>query len=124
MEMSSKATSSSNKSDGKKRPSAAATGKHAANGNARNGHGHATATTTRKATRARAIQANDADDAVLDGQPPLAALIGLARDGSRQLDKKTLLSGLVAIRKGDFSARLPIGLEGLDGKIADEIGSA
>ncbi len=38
---------------------------------------------------------------------------------SRELDKTTLLTGLLAFKKGDFSARLPIDLEGMDGKIAD-----
>ncbi|WP_437630150.1 HAMP domain-containing protein [Sorangium sp. So ce854] len=35
------------------------------------------------------------------------------------LDRRTLLLSLTALRKGDFSVRLPIDLEGLDGKIAD-----
>ncbi len=35
------------------------------------------------------------------------------------LDKKTLLTALMAFKKGDFSIRLPIDLEGMDGKIAD-----
>nr|MBA3847151.1 hypothetical protein [Planctomycetota bacterium] len=35
------------------------------------------------------------------------------------LDRKTLLSALTAFKKGDFSARLPAELEGIDGKIAD-----
>jgi signal transduction histidine kinase/HAMP domain-containing protein/DNA-binding response OmpR family regulator len=35
------------------------------------------------------------------------------------LDRGQLLTALVAFKKGDFSARLPIDLEGLDGKIAD-----
>ena len=30
-----------------------------------------------------------------------------------------LLAALIALKKGDFSARLPIDLEGVDGKIAD-----
>jgi HAMP domain-containing protein len=37
----------------------------------------------------------------------------------KQLDRKTLLTALLAFKKGDFSARLPIDLEGMDGKIAD-----
>ncbi|APR78272.1 Putative SigmaB asociated two-component system sensor protein [Minicystis rosea] len=36
-----------------------------------------------------------------------------------QLDRGQLLVALVALKKGDFSVRLPIDLEGLDGKIAD-----
>ena len=35
------------------------------------------------------------------------------------LEKKQLLSALTALRKGDFSVRLPFHLDGLDGKIAD-----
>ena len=41
-------------------------------------------------------------------------------DGSlRCLDKAGLLKALLAFKKGDFSARLPVDLEGVDGKIAD-----
>ncbi|MDP9152474.1 MAG: HAMP domain-containing protein, partial [Myxococcota bacterium] len=39
--------------------------------------------------------------------------------GSDSLEKRTLLAVLTALRKGDFSVRLPIHLDGLDGKIAD-----
>ncbi|HEX8339801.1 MAG TPA: HAMP domain-containing protein [Tepidisphaeraceae bacterium] len=35
------------------------------------------------------------------------------------LDKAMLLRALLAFKKGDFSARLPVDLEGTDGKIAD-----
>ncbi|AKT37460.1 HAMP domain-containing protein [Chondromyces crocatus] len=35
------------------------------------------------------------------------------------LDGRQLLAALVALKKGDFSVRLPIDLEGLEGKIAD-----
>src|SRR5688572_30109742 len=35
------------------------------------------------------------------------------------LDKTKLLAALVALRKGDFSVRLPLDWSGLDGKIAD-----
>ncbi|MFO0758942.1 MAG: HAMP domain-containing protein [Byssovorax sp.] len=41
------------------------------------------------------------------------------RRPSEALDREQLLKALVAFKKGDFSARLPIHLEGLDGKIAD-----
>ncbi|MES2153021.1 MAG: HAMP domain-containing protein, partial [Pseudomonadota bacterium] len=37
------------------------------------------------------------------------------------LDPKLLLAALVALRKGDFSVRLPSDLSGLDGKIADAL---
>ncbi|HSU66617.1 MAG TPA: HAMP domain-containing protein, partial [Tepidisphaeraceae bacterium] len=56
----------------------------------------------------------------LEGQPPIARILGLGnRDDGHTLDKKTLLAGLLAFKRGDFSARLPIDLEGMDGKIAD-----
>jgi HAMP domain-containing protein/signal transduction histidine kinase/CheY-like chemotaxis protein len=35
------------------------------------------------------------------------------------VEKRDLLAALTALRKGDFSVRLPIHLDGLDGKIAD-----
>jgi HAMP domain-containing protein len=44
---------------------------------------------------------------------------GARRRPSEALDREQLLTALVAFKKGDFSARLPIHLEGLDGKIAD-----
>src|SRR5207245_257700 len=37
----------------------------------------------------------------------------------KALDKAKLLSSLLAFKRGDFSARLPIDLDGVDGKIAD-----
>src|SRR5688572_26479219 len=81
-------------------------GRHAANGGA--------------STRKHASRAEAPIEELLDGQPPIETLIGLTREGSpRQLDKKTLLAALLAFRKGDFSARLPIELDGMDGKIAD-----
>jgi HAMP domain-containing protein/signal transduction histidine kinase/CheY-like chemotaxis protein len=36
-----------------------------------------------------------------------------------RLDRRDLLGALTALKKGDFAVRLPIGLEGLDGKLAD-----
>ncbi|WP_044246334.1 HAMP domain-containing protein [Chondromyces apiculatus] len=36
-----------------------------------------------------------------------------------ELDRRQLLAALVALKRGDFSVRLPIDLEGVDGKIAD-----
>src|SRR4051794_28447093 len=42
---------------------------------------------------------------------------GGGEDGT--LDKAQLLQALVALQKGDFTARLPVDLIGLDGKIAD-----
>jgi methyl-accepting chemotaxis protein len=68
------------------------------------------------------------DAEVLMDQPPISEILragGARSDGLRsvrdgkELDKTTVLTALVAFRKGDFSARLPIDLEGMDGKIAD-----
>src|SRR5262249_41717169 len=42
-----------------------------------------------------------------------------ARNEPSELNKTQLLTALLAFRKGDFSVRLPIDLEGVDGKIAD-----
>src|SRR5688572_30967049 len=55
----------------------------------------------------------------LGGQPSIQALLGTGAASRRQLERKTLLEALSAFRKGDFSARLPVDLEGMDGKIAD-----
>jgi HAMP domain-containing protein/signal transduction histidine kinase/DNA-binding response OmpR family regulator len=40
-------------------------------------------------------------------------------ESSHELNKSTLLLALLAFKKGNFSVRLPIDLEGMDGKIAD-----
>src|SRR6478752_2771822 len=66
----------------------------------------------------------DGDSKVFDGQPPIEKLLAASRRGAgnngHDLDRTHLLAALTALRKGDFSARLPIDLEGLDGKIADQ----
>src|SRR3954467_4144952 len=61
----------------------------------------------------------DGDADVLESQPAIETI--LARRGSMgdQLDKAQLLAALIALRKGDFSVRLPIDLSGVDGKIGD-----
>jgi HAMP domain-containing protein/signal transduction histidine kinase/DNA-binding response OmpR family regulator len=56
------------------------------------------------------------------GEAPRAPSASLSRGvprGDESLEKRDLLAALTALRKGDFSVRLPIHLEGLDGKIAD-----
>src|ERR1043165_7945560 len=35
------------------------------------------------------------------------------------LDRRELLAALTALKKGDFTVRLPMGMDGLDGKLAD-----
>jgi HAMP domain-containing protein/signal transduction histidine kinase/DNA-binding response OmpR family regulator len=52
--------------------------------------------------------------------PPDARRLAAVRARqTKELDKSTLLLALLAFRKGNFSVRLPIDLEGMDGKIAD-----
>src|SRR6478672_2990993 len=97
-------------------------GEHDGNGS---GNGHRKART--KAT-AEAEQEREA----LTGQPDITAILkGGGGDGAvatmdsvrarnvKELDKTTLLTALLAFRKGDFSIRLPVDLDGMDGKIAD-----
>ncbi len=45
-----------------------------------------------------------------------AALKSLEGDA---LDRDQLLAALMSFKRGDFSVRLPVGLTGVDGKIAD-----
>ena len=66
------------------------------------------------------MERRDADGGELSGQPSILSLLTPPSSGaSRELDKKTLLAALMAFKKGDFSVRLPLDLEGMDGKIAD-----
>src|SRR5207237_5892545 len=38
---------------------------------------------------------------------------------AESLDREVLLAALMSFRRGDFSVRLPVGLTGVEGKIAD-----
>ncbi len=59
----------------------------------------------------------------MDSQPPITEILGRparsAREAGSELRKAELLEALHAFKKGDFSARLPVDLPGMDGKIAD-----
>jgi HAMP domain-containing protein/signal transduction histidine kinase/DNA-binding response OmpR family regulator len=55
----------------------------------------------------------------LEGQPSIIEMLDSERTTSDQLSKSTLLVALMALKKGDFTARLPLDLSGMDGKIAD-----
>jgi HAMP domain-containing protein/signal transduction histidine kinase/DNA-binding response OmpR family regulator len=55
----------------------------------------------------------------LSGQPSIAEILGGPHTSTDQLSKKMLLTALIALKKGDFTARLPLDLPGMDGKIAD-----
>src|SRR5260370_42589848 len=55
-------------------------------------------------------------------QPAIARLLGSPAGPSKEqrgLQKAELLTALQAFKRGDFSARLPVDLEGVDRKIAD-----
>jgi HAMP domain-containing protein/signal transduction histidine kinase/CheY-like chemotaxis protein len=54
----------------------------------------------------------------LEGQPSIVELLG-SEPSSKELSKPTLLRALLALKKGDFSVRLPLDLTRMDGKIAD-----
>src|SRR3954466_13583660 len=90
------------------------------NGHGPEGDGHAPAHAASHKPRGR----REVRDA-LDGQPPIAAILAAASDGDGRgrtghgLDRARLLSALLSFRKGDFAIRLPVDLEGVDGKIAD-----
>src|SRR5687767_14397643 len=115
--MSSKSSplSAAKSGEGRKQSAAGhARGTNGKNGNGRHANGGGTA------ARKAAGRVEAGAEEVLQGQPPIETLIGLSRESSpRELDKKTLLGALLAFRKGDFTARLPIELDGMDGKIAD-----
>ncbi len=53
----------------------------------------------------------------LTGQPSIIDLLGPQM--TPELSKKILLTALIALKKGDFTTRLPVDLPGMDGKIAD-----
>ncbi len=44
---------------------------------------------------------------------------GRVAAGGEHLDQRELLGALTALKKGDFSVRLPVGMDGLDGKLSD-----
>ncbi len=78
-----------------------------------NGNGNGNSNST-------AVEARAGDGDQLTGQPSIMSLLSpAAGDRGIELDKKTLLAALMAFKKGDFSVRLPVDLEGMDGKIAD-----
>ncbi len=60
-----------------------------------------------------------AAEETLDGQPSIMQILGSQKGELEQLNKTTLLTALLALKKGDFTARLPMDLPGMDGKISD-----
>src|SRR5262249_7489591 len=71
----------------------------------------------------RSMQGSNGSAARANGKNGKNGKAALARAGSRTrggeaLDRRLLLVTLTALKKGDFSVRLPIEWEGLDGRIA------
>ncbi len=60
----------------------------------------------------------------LQDQPSIAAILAGPASSSGKLDRTRLLAALTAFKMGDFSVRMPVDLEGLDGKIADALNEA
>jgi methyl-accepting chemotaxis protein len=77
------------------------------NGNG-NGNGNGTHVATLPAVAER-----------LEGQPPIMEFLAAPKAKDPQLSKTMLYTVLVALKKGDFTARLPLDLSDMDGKIAD-----
>src|SRR5687768_10960393 len=87
--------------DGKKSTRAAASSVANGNGNGKDGkHGNGAPAASARAPR---IAVAGGDGAALGGS----------------LDRRELFDALTALRKGDFSVRLPLDFTGLDGKISD-----
>ena len=59
-----------------------------------------------------------AEEALTD-QPSISQILGAGKVADDQLSKTMLLTALLALKKGDFTTRLPLDLSGMDGKIAD-----
>src|SRR5689334_12656343 len=81
-------------------------------GSNRNGNGNGSAA-------AHAEPARHAQGDELQGQPSILSLLAPPQKHDGALNKATLLAALIAFKKGDFGVRLPMDLEGMDGKIAD-----
>src|SRR4051794_18740842 len=82
----------------------------ARNGNRNgDGNGHATGPRSRKTTSGSPSRRE-----VLDGQPPIHQILAAAapehhgEDAHGKIDKALLLNALLALRKGDFTVRLPV----------------
>src|SRR6185437_4500569 len=89
-----------------------------ANGHRKNGSSNRAPGRARNGSNGKEQMAG-AEEA-LTGQPPISAILTAPlMDDQSRLDKSELLSALMALKKGQFAARLPGHLDGLDGKIAD-----
>ena len=95
---------------------------------ATNGNGNGESSRT-KAAPSPSLGAKSARPVTLTSRSR-ASVMGLDEDdsahrsngdaaGGERLDQRQLLSALTAFKKGELTARLPLGLSGIDGKIAD-----
>jgi HAMP domain-containing protein len=79
----------------------------------------------RNGRRSSSGNGHSAESATAEVMPEQASIGSILSDrdaaprSTAQLNKTQLLEALLAFRKGDFNARLPVDLEGVDGKIAD-----
>jgi HAMP domain-containing protein/signal transduction histidine kinase/DNA-binding response OmpR family regulator len=106
--MKAKALSRSNKSTSENQKT---NGAHSSNGN---GHAKEASSGSSSASSAAATE-------TMPSQPPIMSLLGgrSSTASETQLNKTQLLEALLAFKRGEFGARLPVDLEGVDGKIAD-----
>ncbi len=63
-------------------------------------------------------RSSQAESALTD-QPSITEILRTPKAEPEALNKTMLLRALLALKKGDFTARLPLDLPGMDGKIAD-----
>src|SRR5688572_7092082 len=85
---------------------------------ATNGNGSRAPAATRDRDRERALAEQPAISEILGAAARTDGDTTRQRD-SQSLDRAQLLQALMALKKGDFSVRLPSDLEGMEGKIAD-----
>ena len=81
-----------------------------------NGNGH-----SNENVATGTVEANHSDEKLFEAQPAIETLLGPSRGrgAADELEPARLLAALTTLKKGDFTARLPIDLEGVAGKIAD-----
>src|SRR5438067_700425 len=91
---------------------------HRGNGSG-NGHSGADGEGAAGGTEQKLFEAQPVIETLLGASAGAGAPRGRAAALVHELDKAQLLAALTALKKGDFSARLPIDLDGIHGKIAD-----
>jgi HAMP domain-containing protein len=88
-------------------------GARKSNGNSARGNGHSNGNAAGREGHGRGTE-------ILDGQPSVTSLLGVQlAQNPDGFDRGKLLAALLDLKRGDFSIRLPVDFEGIDGKIAD-----